>query len=320
VNAESFPRPSRLLRVTPALACLAYPPFVWCVSHVSPAFLILALLVPAYCAYGAFHLAGGDFRIASAVAHFGIGAPALYSLMGQWLDFQKALPFHANEAWAAIWLMLAGLTFAEKPDSHSWIPKPSRLALIHGVSAIPIVCFAVVHLTNHLAGLWGGKAHIAFMLRARLVYRNPAVEIALAVCLLFQFTTGIVLIWRSIGNKSANWIKRLQGISGSYIALFLISHMSAVARTRYLHHVDTNWVWLTSSNLLTDGWSARLTPYYFLGIVALGLHLACAARIVLPGHGVKDSSSNRVFCIVVGTGFVAAIAIMVGLIRGSFHS
>jgi hypothetical protein len=178
----------------------------------------------------------------------------------------------------------------------------------------------MVHLANHLAGLWGGQTHIAFMLRARLVYRYPAVEIALAVCILFQFATGIVLIWRSMGNKSADWMKRLQSISGAYMALFLMSHISAVTRTRYMHHVDTNWVWLTSSNLLTDEWSARLTPYYFLGIVALSLHLACAARFVLLGHGVKDSSSNRVLGIVAGAGFIAAIAIMVGLIRGSLHS
>jgi succinate dehydrogenase/fumarate reductase cytochrome b subunit len=266
----------------------------------------------------AFHLAGTEFPIACVVAHFAIGAPALYSLMGQWLDFQKLLPFQANQAWAAIWLILAVLTFAEESRVRSPTPPPSRLAFIHGVSAIPIVLFALVHLANHLAGLWSGQVHIAFMRRARLVYRHPAVEIALALCILFQFATGILLTWRTIrSGSSGGWMKRLQSISGAYMALFLISHVSAVTRTRYLRHVDTNWVWLTSSNLLTDQWSARLTPYYFLGIVALSLHLACAARFVLLGHGAKDSSSNRAFAAIVGTGLVAAIAIMVGLIRGS---
>ena len=320
MNARTFPVQSRLLRVMPAIACLAYPPWVLCISRVSPAFLILALLVPVCCAYVAFHLAGSDFRIASAVAHFGIGSPALYSLMGQWLDFQTVLPFDANEAWAAIWLVLAAVTFAEKPRARPGTPTRSRLAFIHGISAIPIVLFAAVHLTNHLTGLWGGQAHFAFMVRARVFYRYPAVEITLGVCILNQFLTGIVLLWRSMGNKSADWMKRLQGISGTYMALFFLSHISAVTRTRYLHHVDTNWVWLTSSNLLTDPWSARLTPYYFLGIVALSLHLACAARYVLLGHEIKESWSNRAFAVIAGTGFVAAIAIMVGLVRGSLHS
>ena len=320
VHAASLPDPSQLFRVAPGIACLVYPLLVWCISGVSPIFLIFALLVPVCCAYAAFHLAGSNFRVANTVAHFGIGAPALYSLMGQWLDSQKVLPFHGNTAWAALWLTLTGLSFAAKPSVHVSKPMPSRLAFVHGVSAIPILLFVLVHLTNHLAGLWGGEAHIAFMHRARLVYRVPAVETALVFCLLFQLTTGLVLVWRSINAQPAgNWMKRLQSISGAYIALFLMSHASAVARTRYLHHVDTNWVWLTSSNLLTDQWSARLTPYYFLGIVAISLHVACAARFVLLGHGMNESSSNRIFGVVAGAGSVAAIAIMTGLIRGSFH-
>jgi succinate dehydrogenase/fumarate reductase cytochrome b subunit len=321
VNAASLPGPSRFLRVAPAIVCLGYPLLVWCISGVSSIFLIFALLAPICCGYAAFHLAGSNFRTANTVAHFGIGAPALYSFMGQWLDSQKVLPFHANAAWAVLWLMLTVLTFAAKPGVRSGTRAPSRLAFMHGVSAIPIVLFALVHLTNHLAGLWGGQMHIAFMHRARLVYRVPPVEIALCVCILFQFASGLVLVWRSINTQPAgDWMKRLQSISGAYMALFLMSHVSAVARTRYLHHVDTNWVWLTSSNLLTDEWSARLTPYYFLGIVALGLHGACAARLVLLGHGMEESSSNRVFGVVAGTGLVAAIAIMAGLIRGSFHA
>src|SRR5436190_5181016 len=145
-------------RMRPALACLLYPALVWCIPAVSSAFLILAVAVPVWCAYAAFRLTGSNFRIACAVAHFGVGAPALYSLMGGWLDFQRALPFHANEAWIAIWLILAGLVLTEKPSVRSGTTAPSRLAFVHGVSAVPILLFAVVHLTNHLTGLWSGQA------------------------------------------------------------------------------------------------------------------------------------------------------------------
>ena len=64
---------------------------------------------------------------------------------------------------------------------------------IRGISAVPIVLFAALHLTNHFVGLWGAQAHMAFMLQARRVYRNPAIEIALVSCFAFQFATGIVL-------------------------------------------------------------------------------------------------------------------------------
>ena len=104
-----------------------------------------------------------------------------------------------------------------------------------------------------------------------------------------------------------------------YLAVFLMSHFSAVARARYLRHSDTNWTWLTSYNLLTDKWSARLTPYYFLGIVALSIHAACAVRFVLMAHGTKPSAANRIFGVLVGSGSIVAVAIMVGLVRGSIH-
>ena len=312
---------SHLFRILPPLACLIYPALVSLISGVSPLFLLLVLLVPICCAYVAFHITGTGFLKASAVAHFGIGAPALYSLMGQWLDFQKLFPFHADGAWVAVWLLLTAIAFVDKPAIRSQVPTSSHLATIHGFSAIPIVLFAALHLTNHLAGLWGGQTHIAFMHWARHVYRYPAVEIALASCFLFQFVTGIVLTWRGIVRGLADdWMKRLQRISGAYLAVFLLSHFSAVARARYLRHVNTDWVWLTSSNLLTDKWSARLTPYYFLGIVALSLHAACAARFVLMSHGTNPPAANRIFGLVVGFGSMVAIAIMVGLVRGSIHS
>ena len=317
---RTLPIGSRFFRIVPPVACLIYPALVSCISGVSPFFLLLVLLVPICCAYVAFQLAGTGFLKASAIAHIAIGAPALYSLMGQWLDSQKLFPFDADRAWIAVWLSVAAVAFIDKPAVRSEGSVPSRLATIHGISAIPIVLFAVLHLTNHLAGLWGEQAHIAFMLRARRVYRYPAVEVALVCCFFFQFITGIVLTWRGIARGLADdWMKRVQRISGAYLAVFLMSHFSAVARTRYLQHNDTNWVWLTSYNLLTDKWSVRLTPYYFLGIVALSLHAACAVRFVLMAHGTKPPAANRIFGVLVGSGSIVAIAIMVGLVRGSIR-
>lgn len=107
------------------------------------------------------------------------------------------------------------ISFADKAAIRSQSPTSSRLATINGVSAVPIVLFAALHLTNHFVGLWGAQAHIAFMLWARGVYRNPAIEIALVSCFAFQFATGIVLTWRGIARGLADdWMKRLQRILG----------------------------------------------------------------------------------------------------------
>jgi succinate dehydrogenase/fumarate reductase cytochrome b subunit len=320
MNDISLPIKPRLIRLVPPLACIIYPALVSCISGVSPFFLIPVILIPICCGYVAFHLAGNGFLKANAIAHFAIGAPALYSLMGQWLDSQKLFAFQANQVWIAVWLLFLAISVADKPAIRSDSSLSSRLATIHGISAVPIVLFAALHLTNHFVGLWGAQSHIVFMLQARRVYRNPAIEIALVCCFAFQFVTGIVLTRRGIARGLADdWMKRLQRISGAYLALFLMSHFSAVARARYLRHSDTNWTWLTSYNLLTDKWSARLTPYYFLGIVALSIHAACAVRFVLMAHGTKPSTANRIFGVLAGSGSVAAIAIMVGLVRGSIH-
>jgi succinate dehydrogenase/fumarate reductase cytochrome b subunit len=320
VNAKRLLTSSRLFRAMPPIACLIYPALVSCISGVSPFFLLPVLLVPVCCAYVAFRMAGTSFFKAIAIAHLGIGAPALYSLMGQWLDSQKVLPFHANSAWVGLWLVLTAISLGDKPSLRIRSLTPSRLPTIHGLSAVPIVLFAALHLTNHLAGLWGGQAHIDFMLWARRIYRYPAIEIALVCCFVFQFATGIVLTWRGIARGLADdWMKRLQRISGAYLAVFLMSHFSAVARERYLRHGDTNWTWLTSYNLLSDQWSARLTPYYFLGIVALSLHAACAVRFVLMAHGTKPLAANKIFGVLVSFGSIVAIAIMVGLVRGSIR-
>ena len=232
----------RLFRIMPPIACLIYPTLVSCISGVSSFFLILVILIPICCGYVAFHLAGTGLLKGSAIAHFAVGAPALYSLMGQWLDSQKLFPFHANEVWIAVWLLLTAISFADKPAIRSESSTSSRLATIHGISAVPILLFAALHLTNHFLGLWGAQAHIAFMLQARRVYRYAAIEIALVSCFAFQFATGILLTWRGIARGLADdWMKRLQRISGAYLAVFLMSHFSAVARARYLRHSDTNW-------------------------------------------------------------------------------
>src|SRR6202000_1665335 len=82
-------------------------------------------------------------------------------------------------------------------------------------------------------------------------------------------------------SNTQRYVRRVvDGASGAYMLMFSLSHVSAVGRARYLRHTDTNWRWLTADDLLTDPWSARLLPYYILGVLAFGLHLACDVRAI----------------------------------------
>ena len=307
-----------VLRLAPALIGLIYPALVWCVHAVSPFALALTLLAPAVCLYAAFLLANGNrYPGATMVAYVGVGAPALYTFLGGWLDSQKWIPYRANGVWVVLWCGLALLTIIERPRSIEGTSlRPAKLAFAHGISAAVITTFAVFHLTNHLAGVLGGEAHMAVMRILRTVYRQPAIEVVLGASILFQVASGCVLLVRRMRRFPASWIEVLQNASGAYLLLFFASHVSAVVRARYLQHIDTNWIWLTADNLLTDSWSVRLVPYYFMGVLALAVHGACGLRWVLLEHG-RQRIASRVFAATVTAGGLAALVIMIGLVRGS---
>lgn len=310
----------RMLRVVPALLGLLYPALVWSVHAISPSGLVLTLLAPAACLYMTYVLAQENrYRWATLVAYFGVGAPALYTFLGGWLDSQRWLPFRGNGAWVVLWCGLVIVTLVERPKAiEGESTRPAKLAFAHGVSAAVITTFAVFHLTNHLAGVFGGEAHIAVMRHLRLLYRQLPIEVLLGICILFQVTSGVVLLFRRTRRSSVGWIEVLQNASGAYLLLFFASHISAVLRARYLQHIDTNWIWLTADNLLTDSWSVRLVPYYFLGVLALTVHGACGLRWVLLGHD-QQRVAFRVFFGTIAAGGLAALTIVVAMVIGSLH-
>jgi succinate dehydrogenase/fumarate reductase cytochrome b subunit len=309
-----------LVRVAPALIGLIYPVLVWSVHALSPFALVLTLLAPAVCLYSVFWLSRESrYRAATMVAYFGIGAPALYSLLGGWLDSQMWIPYRANGVWVVLWCGLILLTIVERPAAIEGAGvRPAKLAFAHGISAAAITTFAVFHIANHLTGVLGGEAHIAVMRQLRLVYRQPAIEAALGGFVLFQVASGCVLLFRRTRRSMPGWIEILQNASGAYLLLFFASHVSAVLRARYLRHIDTNWIWLTADNLLTDPWSVRLAPYYFLGILALAVHGACGLRWVLLERG-RQRMADRAFIATVAAGGLAALVVIIAMVRGSLH-
>lgn len=310
---------SRLVRALPALAALVYPALIWCGASVARPLLVLSLLVPVLCFYVAYLTARTNtYPMARVVAHIGVGAPALFSFLGGWLDFQNYIPAGSVGIWIPLWSLLALIVFLERPATlPSGQAGEGKLARAHGISAAAVTAFAMVHLTNHVLGVRGGTVHMAFMAAARTVYRFPPVEAMLVLCLCFQLASGLVLVGRRLRQPATEWLATVQTAAGAYIFFFFLSHLSAVARTRYLKHTDTNWLWLTSSNLLTDAWSARLTPYYFLGVVALGLHVGSGIYWLLRGRGKSESVATAAFAAIATCAFAVAAVIMAGLIVAS---
>ena len=309
-----------IARVASGLIGLVYPVLVWSVHAISPFAFVLTLLAPAVCLFIAFRLATESrYRFATMVSYLGVTAPALYSFLGGWLDSQRWLPYRGNGVWVVLWCGLVVLTIFERPSAiESSDAHPVKLAFAHGISAAVITTFAVFHLANHLTGILGGEVHMNVMRTLRLVYRQLPVEVGLLSCVVFQVVSGYLLLLRRTQRPAKGWIEILQNASGAYLILFFASHISAVLRTRYIHHIDTNWIWLTADNLLTDSWSVRLVPYYFLGVLAFAVHGGCGLRWVLSKHG-KQRIGDWVFLGTVVAGGLTALVIMIGLVVGSIH-
>lgn len=290
---------------------------MWLVPHVSPVCLVAAIAAPLIGLAAAVRLGRTvAFPIARGVAYFAVTAPPLFSFLGGWLDFQHMIPVGSLGVWLVLWALLVIAVLFERERTAPSPPAPSqrRLAVAHGVSAIVIIVFSIAHLINHLSGLAGGATHEGVMRSLRIVYRHPVIEPVLAAALVFQVVSGLWLVRRKCARALSS-LDTLQVASGTYLAMFLASHVSAVLRTRYLYGADTNWTWLAGGELLTDPWSARLVPYYFLAVIALGLHAASGLRTVLIGHGVSAARSAVAVAVIGSGAMIVSSAIMVALFR-----
>lgn len=150
-----------------------------------------------------------------------------------------------------------------------------KLLTLHSTSAIVIAAFACLHIANHLAALAGIPAHIAFMVAARKLYRQPVVEIPLLLCLGLQVTTGIWFVIRGWKQRQGR-VAWLQASSGALLALFLLVHVGAVLYGRTVLHLDTNFYFAAAGFFVAPN-PYFFAPYYFVGVLALFTHLGCAA-------------------------------------------
>ena len=308
--------PPIVLRVAAPIAALLYPALVRAGTALSPIFLVLALGVPLLGLVAGYSLGrAGASRFIRGAAYAAVGAPPLFALMGGWLDFQHMLPFGSVGLWLPLWGTITLVALVDRRVAPTTAaPSPRPLVLVHASSAILIVLFAVAHVANHLAGLFGGDVHIAIMHALRRVYRHPLVEPVLLATVFLQVSTGLALLWRRM-PQAREWFSTLQIATGTYLMMFFASHVSAVFRARLLRNRDTDWTWLSGGELLTDPWSARLVPYYFLAVIALAVHVACGLRVVLIGHGMRVGRGNALVAIFAALATLGSVLIFVGLVR-----
>lgn len=186
--------------------------------------------------------------------------------------------------------------------------------LVHRASASLVATFAVVHLVNHLTAVSSVEAHMAFMEDARRIYRQTGVEAVLLLCVAAQVGSGLWLVVRG-WRVRRGFVAWLQAASGSVLSLFLLVHVGSVLYGRVALGLDTN-LYYAAAGLHVASVRGFFAPYYAAGVLALSVHLACAARHLLPVRG--SSRTLTVWAALVAG--AALSALIVGALAGAFHS
>ncbi|WP_428656780.1 hypothetical protein [Runella sp.] len=152
-----------------------------------------------------------------------------------------------------------------------------NLTSIHRITGIIIAVFAFAHLFNHAMAWFGIETHREIMESLRVVYRQPFVEVLLIVCFGFQVYSGIRQVIYLRKQPSLTLNERLQLYSGVVFAYFIVQHIPAVLFQRTYFTFDTNF-YFAARVVLEAPFKFYFVPYYFLGIMAFGLHVAATHR------------------------------------------
>jgi hypothetical protein len=334
----------RLWLVVPALCALAYPSLlsllsyglimvhgsaspngliVW-VSVIASLTLALAVMLVSF----VFGLALGSPHVrddpegcrARSIAHLAFASPSLYVGFGNIAYYVLQAPSAAPLAWLVFWALVAMIVlFGPRSSAVAVAMTPvghRRLALAHGVSASAILLlFVAPHIVNHVAGFWNGPAHIEIMNALRHVYRDDIVQPMFLALIGFQILSGTALArWRM--RMPSDFLGTLQTMSGAYVGVYFLAHMTAVFAARHAG-TDTNWTWLTypQGSMLVSLSNLRLIAHYWVGPIAIVAHVACGLRMVLLQHDISPAMANRLALALITVGVVASSLIMAALLN-----
>jgi len=254
--------------------------------------------------------------------HLAFATPPLVTVSGFAADAVGVSP---TWAWYGGWGIVATIAFLVRKGSSSSLSGTrrglTRLRKIHGFSALFLLTgFLALHLGNHLTALWTVQAQHDVMTFLRGWYRSAWVQPLILGLFGTMIVTGILLVMRYTAT-TADKFRTLQTASGGYFAAFIASHTMAVFVAR-ANNVETDWQFAAGGprGLLDQPWRGALIDYYALSVFLIVVHAALGLRIVLLGHGTRESTANRVVYAGMAVGALVTALIMaatLGLHLGS---
>ena len=191
-----------------------------------------------------------------------------------------------------------------------------KIKSLHRISGIIIAIFAAAHLFNHGMAWYGIETHREIMETLRNIYRQPVVEIVLLLCFGFQVYSGIrqAMALRKVPHLSLN--DRLQMFAGWGFAFFIVQHIGAVVGQRLYFGTDTDF-YFAARVVLEAPFKYYFVPYYFLGIMALGIHVAATHRKKIAGM-VSDKQAKFHALVISALAFFTAMLILYVFMGGRY--
>ena len=187
----------------------------------------------------------------------------------------------------------------------------------HRITGIIISLFIAIHLFNHAMAWYGIETHQKILEVFRTVYRNPVMEILLVASFLFQGISGFNLFLRIRKKKDKTSYEKIQMYSGIILVFWLLLHISATIGQRLVNSIDTNF-YFASRVVIQKPLLFFFVPYYFVGMVALGLHIANVHR-----HKIRSTVGAKVanihFYSILSFFVVMALVILYSFMGGRFE-
>lgn len=192
----------------------------------------------------------------------------------------------------------------------------AKFRAFHHVNGTVLILFIALHMLTHLSGLFGIEAYQSTQSTLRYLYRNTVVEPVLLLSFGLQITIGAYLFVKTFKRRMAERWARAQAISGAIFLFFITQHLIALCFTRWVEGLDTTFFW-PASVMSRPPFYWYFAPYYFLGISAMFVHLACAGRLTFLRQR-QPNAARRVFWVTTCSGILIALAVDLMLL-GAFY-
>ena len=215
------------------------------------------------------------------------------------------------QIWLITFATIGAILYAYRPGQETerpGVPVKPWLRTFHGAIAMLLLLgYLIPHLINHGTALWSIELNTKVMEFFRYWYRSALVEPVLIAMLAAMVMTGLHMTIR-YSRECGDRFRVLQTATGTYLAVFICSHLTAVLSARNAG-VETDWYFAIGPTGHILDTAAFLIPYYMAGVFFLLAHVSLGLRQILLAHSSDEHTANRTFFALTGGATLVTVLI-----------